>query len=333
MNRILVIFIALFFMFGCSPEEEEASLDITKLGGEYLGESFPYGEAKLFLDGLIKDRYHLQNLVFSPDGEEFYFTRTTLDNDSMVIFYSRLVNENWTNPRPLSFIDGHNYTDPFVSPDNQKLFFSSDRPIKGADEQNYDFNIWFSERNNGIWGEPFFLEEVNSIDDEFSTTLTVAGELYFASSRSSAEGYWDLYKSKLVDGKFTQPERLPEPINSNARDFDPSISKDGNKLFFSSDRNDGFGSGDIYYSKLIDDTWSEPINLGGKINTNDHEYCPRISYDGSFLFFTRSNPSEKYFYQEKALDTRDPFEHAYIPEAGLSSVYWITIDSLSNVNR
>ncbi len=326
---ISILLIALLFLAACSSQKEEKLVDVTKLGGEYLGEQFPYGEAQVFLDNLIKDKYSLQNLVFSSDGKEFYFTRTTIDNDSAIIFTSKLVNDNWTEPEPLPFIDEYSYTDPFVTYDNSRLYFASDRPTPREGEHYFDFNIWYVERTGDSWSDPKFIFEINSMEDEYFPSLTDDGTIYFSSAREGAEGYWDIYKSEFNDGRFTEPTRLPAPINGGTRDFDPFISNDGSELFFTSEREDGYGGGDIYYSKRIEGDWSELIALGKKINTNDYEYCPRISYDNKFLFFTRVVQNEENFYQEKGGDTRDPFEYIYLPEAGISRVYWMMKDSLS----
>lgn len=314
---------------GCGGEEKEVALDITKFDGEYLGEPFPYNDAEVFLDGLVAKEYSVQNVVFSPDGKEFYFTRTTLDNDSATIFVSYLKNNSWSLPEPAEFSTEFNESDPFITYDNQKLFFVSDRLVGNIEESYFDYNIWYVERDNGKWGNPKPLSEVNSTEDEYSPSLTGNGKIYFASARTNSEGYWDIYEADLVEGKYTEPEKSLYPVNTEYRDFDPFISKDGKKILFASDRPKGNGGGDLYLCvKGEDGRWEAPINLEEKVNTNDYEYFPRISYDGNFLFFTRLIPSEEHFYQDKAPDTRDPFEYIYLPEGGRGLVYWIAADSL-----
>ncbi len=330
MNKeALIFFLLLLFLFGCSTDEKKQTLDVNKLGGEYLGEPFPYGQAEIFLNGLIGEKQSLQNVVFSPNGKEFFFTRTTVDNDSAIIFSSKLINDNWTEPQSLYFCDENNYMDPFVSYDNQKLFFTSDRPVSDRDEQNYDFNIWYVKRIDSSWSEPIFPKNINSMDDEYFPSLSENNTIYFSSTRKASKGYWDIYKSELIDNEYLQPVRLSEPVNGDSRDWDPFISRIGNELYFVSDRSGSLGGGDIYYTENVDGVWSEPVNIGERVNTNDYEYCPRVSYDNNFLFFTRNLASEENFYQDKGLDTRDPFEFIYLPENGVSRVYWIAIDSLS----
>lgn len=328
----LLILLTVLIFHGCSKEEEKPAIDLTLLTDEYLGEPFPFESAEVFLDGLVTEKYSIQNIAFSRDGNEFYFTRTTLDNDSSTIFVSLLKDEYWTSPKPVSFSTQYNETDPFITYDNQKMFFVSDRPIPSSEEFYFDYNIWYAERIGDTWGEPVYISEINSEEDEYSPTISENGTIYFSSARNDSEGYWDIYQAEFIDGKFVTPRKSLYPINTHYRDWDPQISQDEMKMLFVSDRPGGFGGGDIYLSTKDDDgLWGEPINLSNKINTNDYEYFPRISNDSNFLFFTRLLTNKENYYQDKALDTRDPFEYIYLPEAGRAVVYWVIADSLINV--
>ncbi len=330
-KTIIVVnfFILLIFFSACSSEEKKELLDLTLLSDEYLGEPFPFTKADIFLDDLVDDQHSIQNVAFSRDGKEFYFTRTTLDTDSSTIFVSYLKNDFWTLPIPASFSGEFSDSDPFISYDNNRLYFVSDRRAPNMNEYYYDYNIWYVERADSIWGEPIFIYEINSIEDEYSPSVSENGTIYFASARDESDGYWNIYYADITNGKYSEPRKLEAPINSRYRDFDPYIFKNENKILFASDRPDGQGSGDIYISvKAEDGNWKEPINLGADINTNEYEYSPYLSYDNNFLFFTRLITSDEHYYQDKAPDTRDPFTYIYLPEGGRSLVYWIIADSL-----
>jgi tetratricopeptide (TPR) repeat protein len=78
------------------------------------------------------------------------------------------------------------------------------------------------------------------------------------------------------------------PMSLNNKSYSighPSISHDGKKIFFVSDKSDGKGGTDIYFSTLKDGKWSEPVNMGAKINTGGNEKYPYIT-DDNILFFS-----------------------------------------------
>jgi hypothetical protein len=95
----------------------------------------------------------------------------------------------------------------------------------------------------------------------------------------------DLYRVRNVDGKYTKREKLDE-INTEAFEIGPYIAPDESFIIFESDRPGGKGEIDLYICfRNPDDSWSEAINLGNTINTEDSERFPGISPDGKFFFY------------------------------------------------
>ncbi|NJN32898.1 MAG: hypothetical protein HC817_00180 [Saprospiraceae bacterium] len=87
----------------------------------------------------------------------------------------------------------------------------------------------------------------------------------------------------MKDSAWTNLAELP----FNDKEFDnahPSVSADGRRLYFTSNRTGGFGGMDLYVSTFIDGQWSEPVNLGPKINTDKNEIFPFIAPDGKLFF-------------------------------------------------
>jgi len=70
----------------------------------------------------------------------------------------------------------------------------------------------------------------------------------------------------------------------------PSLSPDGKRLFFASDKPGGFGGSDIYYSQLKDGYWSDPVNLGPLINTKGNESYPFVNFSGEIFFSSDGLP-------------------------------------------
>lgn len=92
-----------------------------------------------------------------------------------------------------------------------------------------------------------------------------------------------IYSATKIDNKWSNIYELP----FNNAEYDcahPSVSHDGRRLYFSSNRPDGFGGMDLYVSTLINGVWSDPVNLGPKVNTEKNEIFPFIHADGKVYF-------------------------------------------------
>jgi outer membrane protein OmpA-like peptidoglycan-associated protein len=126
---------------------------------------------------------------------------------------------------------------------------------------------------------------------EFAPSISADGKtLIFESNQS---GGYKLFESKKSEsGAWSDPEPL-EKINARGDSTvligGPSVSFDGNSLYFFAFFDDSYGLEDIYLSRREKDGWGEPVNLGPPVNTSDYEGFPSISSDGSTLFFIRYN--------------------------------------------
>jgi outer membrane protein OmpA-like peptidoglycan-associated protein len=70
----------------------------------------------------------------------------------------------------------------------------------------------------------------------------------------------------------------------------PCLSPDGRRLYFASDRPDGYGGADIYYCKMRNGYWEEPVNLGPEVNTSGNEAYPFINEVGELFFSSDGHP-------------------------------------------
>ena len=119
------------------------------------------------------------------------------------------------------------------------------------------------------------------------------GAIYFSVFDSEKDGniYW-------LKDKHAKPERIPSPINTDYNEHDPFIAPDESYLIFTSNRPQGFGSGDLYICfKMADSSWSMPKNMGNNINSEAYDYCAMASPDGKYIFFssTRSGNGDIYW--------------------------------------
>jgi ankyrin repeat protein len=260
------------------------------LEGAYLGQKIPGLVPERFAPGTVSTEKNELNSVFSADGKEFYFA---VQNGPMqwVIMVMKQENNRWSKPVPASFSGQYSDVDIFITPDGKKLFYSSNRPLKENEAAKKDFDIWMVERSGEGWSKPSNPgSPVNSAEAEFYPSLAADGTLYFQSQRPDTIGSKDIYRSRLVEGKYEKIENLGASINSSLFEGDALIAPREDFLIFSVDRPDGFGQGDLYISfRDPNDRWTAPKNMGDQINSEYNENCPILTPDGKFLFFTRNN--------------------------------------------
>lgn len=191
--------------------------------------------------------------VLSRDRKELYFTRCSGPENRdayCAIFQSNNINDQWSEPKPISWSVGdHNDGHPWISANGEVLFFSSNRP---NGQGGYD--IWLSQRVDGIWQEPINLgPTVNTAGDEKFPTLD-SDTLYFSSDGKAGMGGLDIFKTYLLaDGRWAPPENLKAPVNSGGDDFGFTIdrfSKVKHPVIFSgylsSSRKGTLGSDDLF---------------------------------------------------------------------------------------
>ncbi len=280
------------------------------LRGAYLGQKPPGLTPEIFAKGIISTEKGELNCVFTPDGNEIYLT-CRLDGINTIMTL-RQIEGRWSERKVASFSGKYSDVDPYITPDGKRLYFSSKRPLTKIGDAK-DSDIWYVEKNSdNEWGRPVRLEEPNSIGkDDYYTSISTNGTLYFSIfEQHGSPG--NLYFSKYVNDEFTKPVLLENPISTKFNDHDPFIAPDESYLIFTSNREGGFGKGDLYICyKNADGKWSEPINMGEKINTKGYDYAAMLSPDGRYLFFTRyiNGNGDIYWVDAKIIVQRTPSEN------------------------
>ncbi len=167
---------------------------------------------------------------------------------------------------------------PVVSGDGSTLVFTTSL-------QFYDA-IFYAKKENGEWGFPINLMGQLGVDDNTTTlSLSYDGTELYLYREDDFVG--NIYVSFFRNGSWTKVKKLNENINTKYWEAHASLSPDGKKLYFVSNREGGYGDLDIYVSeRLTDTTWGVPKNLGKKVNTQWNENTPFLSIDGSKLFFS-----------------------------------------------
>lgn len=185
----------------------------------------------------------------------------------------------WSEPEHVLGSPDYNAHDPYLSEDEQRLYFIT--RARGSADIAY-----LLKGEDGTWGDPIFLSEpINGPANDYYTSLTRSGDLYFSSNRSQESQSYDIYAARLEGD--ADPVRLPDPINTRAYEGDPFIDPDGRYLIFASNRRGGLGRGDLYLTIADGEGgWSDPIPFDERVNTSGHELCPLVSLDGSAFMFT-----------------------------------------------
>ena len=179
---------------------------------------------------------------------------------------------------------------PFVPRDENFVVFNSKRDDNSRmlEDGTYLANIYISEEKDGKWMKARKVnEQVNSDDGvEEVIGMTAGGEkvlMYF----DNLDGFGDLFIGNIIDNKFDKPTKLPKTVNSKNTEIAATISKDGNAIYFASNRPGGYGGTDIYVTrKLPNGKWGPAQNLGNTVNTPYDEDFPNLSADDGALFFS-----------------------------------------------
>jgi hypothetical protein len=264
----------------------------------YLGQRPPGMVPERFATGLISTDAIELNAVFTPDGREFLFTRLIEGDDDRgyqgrlrpILHHSIVERGSWSAPRPLLLFPGEALSvavDMSVSPDGQRLFFMGQHPHGQAPD------LWVSRRVEGRWSTATPLPDpVNTPASEVYSTVVADGSLYFTSNRPASRGRSHLYRAQRLDeDRFGDPVNVGPPINGEFGTGDTFVAPDERYLILASGRAPSFGAGDLFVAfRGTDGRWRDPVNLGESINTAQGEYCPMVTPDGRYLFFSRRTP-------------------------------------------
>lgn len=249
----------------------------------------------LFSPGIISDEFGNRDMAISPSGDELFYTLQYLGGRSFsTIMHSKRINGKWSKPEVASFCGRYNDLEPAFSPDGKRLYFVSNRPVNDTSAKAKDFDIWFIKKLNDSWTKPVNIgEPVNSSKDEFYPSVTKNGNIYF--TRNMGETDEDIVVCGFRNNKYDSAISLPAAINSKGAEFNAFVDADEQFIIFTGyKRKDNHGSGDLLISyKNKSGEWADAKNLGGKINGPGLTYCPYVSPDKKYFFFTTSRNSFK----------------------------------------
>lgn len=310
--------VCLFFVlaFGLSPLAAQVR---SKPG---YAASSPLTTPRLFGEGVFSTDAYDITPTFTPDGQIAVFTVSNPSYRRHTLLITNFRGGKWQTPEVAPFSGQWSDADPFISHDGAKLYFISNRPVTGNTPKR-DFDLYVVEKTTTGWGEPRNLgAPLNTDASELYITVTKSGTIYFVTSIQGGLGQGDIYRSALVDGKYAPPENLGAAINSPGHDTTPYISPDESYLIFASTRQGGSGDQDLYISYRRDGVWTKAENMGSQINSPGRDYCPLVSPDGKYLFFS-SDRGFPFPYDGKRLTYGELMSRFRSYDNGLGNVYQV----------
>ena len=112
--------------------------------------------------------------------------------------------------------------------------------------------------------------------------------LYFSSNMPGGFGLYDLYKAEIKDdGSLGKAENLGQKINTEGQEAFPFVTSE-NMLYFSSDGHLGLGGLDVFYSKNVDDKWSNSKNVGIPVNSGADDFAFMIKEEDGYVSSNRT---------------------------------------------
>ncbi|UAM99062.1 hypothetical protein K8354_04355 [Polaribacter litorisediminis] len=289
--------ILILIFFSCSKE--------TPSNLTLLDANIPTDVPQLFAKGIVSTNNYEFAITFTPEMDELFFTRRKPEEDNK-IYTMKLVDDKWSNPKPAFFTatEGWDF-EPHINPKGDKLYFGSTRPLNNT-IKSFGLRQWYSKKSTEGWSSPIPLEKP-FVDKTITMYLTSAENenLYFTTGeKGDAPEDWVIYKSIKEDGQYKSIDRMGKEINAKGKWIAHSyIAPDESYMIYDFKSDLGFGKSDLYISFNKNGVWTEPHNLGSKINTDQTEMAASVSPDGKYLFFHRGedDKGDIYWVEFKAI--------------------------------
>ncbi len=239
----------------------------------------------------INTEYVEYNPVVSADESVLAFTalrakegKSTRSGELQEeIFISYNSSGNWGLPVKVDINRPGNIGTAGISADGEQMiiYIGSGNGVGG---------LYSIRKEKGVWSKPVtFGTKVNgSRSMEATASLTPDGNtLYFSSNRNDTYGGFDIYKSELgANGQWGTPVNLGPKVNSKFDEDAPFIHPDSKTLFFTSNGEESMGGYDIFKTELVNDEWTQPVNLGYPINTTANDNYFNLTADGTRGYFS-----------------------------------------------
>ena len=332
-NTVIIITLACAaLLISCAPNQNKPNKkEFPVLTGEYLGQQPPGLTPELFAPEIISTGLYERDVAMTPDGTEFYYG--LMFSNYATIMVTKLENGQWTEPQVVSFASDmkYFYFEPCITPDGKKFLLLSTRPPEGQKPKPGwgHQNIWVADRlEDGSWGEPYDIgSQINTEGGEYFPSVTNDGTLYFTrQAKGERKSY--IYRSRLINGKYTEAEKLPGVINGEGNLYNAFIAHDESYLIVPiAAHKDALNPGAAEYFIFFrdeKDNWSEAINMGKEINTpGTNAISPYVTRDGKYFFFGSHKRKEITETTNAEITLSIIKKYDRMPLNGRSDIYWV----------
>ncbi len=293
--------------------EIDRQLDMISNAEKFMGQ--PLATEVENLGPIINSPLTEYNPVVSTDQSVMAYT-SLRENDGKTRRTDEYIEEiritynssgTWSQPEVINVASDYNVGTAGISPDGHHMLIF----IGGAEGTG---DLYFLHKQGNKWSDPEPLGgRINSKYRETTASMTPDGKtIYFASDRPQGYGGLDIYRSeKLPSGEWGAPVNLGPEINTPYDEDAPYIHPDQWTLFFTSDGHNSMGGRDIFVSRLFNDEWTKPDNMGYPINTTFNDNYFTLSADGRRGFFASDRTGGEGGQDLYAIDM--PEEEANIP--------------------
>ncbi len=257
------------------------------------------------LDEMVNSPYEELGPIISPDGKQLFFGRKfhpknlggVEDYEDIWVSDLDTTTNEWTLARNIG--EPLNTPDPnwisSITPDGNTLVVLIGNEYDPK-KKRLKSGVSISSKQGDNWSTPTALK----IDDYYN--MHEKANFFLANSRKTmlmsierddSYGDRDIYVSFMKrDGTWTAPMNLGENVNSASAEASPFLASDDKTLFFSSEGYVGFGKGDIYMTRRLDDTWqnwSEPLNMGPQVNSDGDDLFFTMPAEGNYAYYTKED--------------------------------------------
>ena len=266
-----------------------------------------FGEAKE-IEGKVNTKYHESSAVFSPNGKYMFFTRNNFyrlkykedgTGVNRLQLYRATLSEDgtWDEIHKVHFnSEDYSVAHPTLNLTGTRLYFASDMPGTFGQSDIFVVDV----NDDGTLGKPENLgPSINTEGQESFPFMDTSGNLFFSSTGFPGLGGLDVFKSEELDQKVeggsnrnSPIENVGKPVNSSADDFGYYENLVTKRVYFSSNREGGKGSDDIYTFEVPE---CEQLVFGTVQDSKTDELIPNatvILFDGEGKEIERKTAGE-----------------------------------------